>query len=137
MKCPGGRLLTNGNVVSLFQACFRIGHYQTERGKGVSGAARRPPGGAFGSAGRTPGWALRRALNGRSTCALHALGLNCGVVLHWCLASYACEVRVAGEAHASTQLAHATCSTSLKELRHVRYLGERRVSAKCRQTRAC
>ena len=39
MKCPGGKLLTNSNVVSLFQACFRIGHYQTDRGKGMSGAA--------------------------------------------------------------------------------------------------
>ncbi|KAK9841755.1 hypothetical protein WJX81_000904 [Elliptochloris bilobata] len=36
MKCPGGKLLTNDNVVSLFQACFRIGHYQTDRGKGMS-----------------------------------------------------------------------------------------------------
>lgn len=26
VKCPGGSLLTNDNVINIFQACFRIGH---------------------------------------------------------------------------------------------------------------
>ena len=26
IKCPGGPLLTNDNVINIFQACFRIGH---------------------------------------------------------------------------------------------------------------
>lgn len=26
IKCPGGWLLTNDNVINIFQACFRIGH---------------------------------------------------------------------------------------------------------------
>eukprot|EP00884_Botryococcus_braunii_P022699 jgi/Botrbrau1/9112/Bobra.0305s0016.2 len=36
MRCPGGKLLTNDNVINIFQACFRIGHYQTERSKDMS-----------------------------------------------------------------------------------------------------
>ena len=39
MRCPGGEYLTNGNVIDIFHACFRIGHYQTERSKDMSGAA--------------------------------------------------------------------------------------------------
>ncbi len=38
MRCPGRDLLTNDNIISIFQACFRIGHYQTERSKDMSGA---------------------------------------------------------------------------------------------------
>ena len=37
MRCPGRDLLTNDNIISIFQACFRIGHYQTERSKDMSG----------------------------------------------------------------------------------------------------
>ena len=37
MRCPGGNLLTNDNIISIFQACFRIGHYPTERSKDMSG----------------------------------------------------------------------------------------------------
>ena len=37
MKCPGGDLLSHENILSIFQACFRIGHYQTERSKDMSG----------------------------------------------------------------------------------------------------
>ncbi|KAL0041048.1 hypothetical protein WJX77_003321 [Trebouxia sp. C0004] len=36
MRCPGRDLLTNDNIISIFQACFRIGHYQTERSKDMS-----------------------------------------------------------------------------------------------------
>ena len=39
VRCPGGDLLTHENVLSIFQACFRIGHYQTERSKDMSGSA--------------------------------------------------------------------------------------------------
>jgi hypothetical protein len=42
MRCPGGKLLTNDNVINIFQACFRIGHYQTERSKDMSGAQLAP-----------------------------------------------------------------------------------------------
>ncbi len=38
VKCPGGQLLSHENILSIFQACFRIGHYQTERSKDMSGA---------------------------------------------------------------------------------------------------
>lgn len=38
MRCPGGDYLTNDNVIDIFHACFRIGHYQTERSKDMSGA---------------------------------------------------------------------------------------------------
>ena len=31
-------MLTHENVLSIFQACFRIGHYQTERSKDMSGS---------------------------------------------------------------------------------------------------
>ena len=34
-----GELLTNGNVIDIFHACFRIGHYQPERSKGTTGGA--------------------------------------------------------------------------------------------------
>lgn len=37
MRCPGVNLLTNDNIISIFQACFRIGHYPTERSKDMSG----------------------------------------------------------------------------------------------------
>ena len=37
VKCPGGELLSHENILSIFQACFRIGHYQTERSKDMSG----------------------------------------------------------------------------------------------------
>ncbi|CAL8465729.1 g5265 [Coccomyxa elongata] len=36
VKCPGGQLLSHDNILSIFQACFRIGHYQTERSKDMS-----------------------------------------------------------------------------------------------------
>ncbi|KAK9918480.1 hypothetical protein WJX75_004379 [Coccomyxa subellipsoidea] len=36
VRCPGGRLLSHENILSIFQACFRIGHYQTERSKDMS-----------------------------------------------------------------------------------------------------
>ena len=39
MRCPGVNLLTNDNIISIFQACFRIGHYPTERSKDMSGNA--------------------------------------------------------------------------------------------------
>lgn len=42
VQCPMGELLTNGNVIEIFQACFRIGHYQTERSKGMTGSLRSP-----------------------------------------------------------------------------------------------
>ncbi|EIE18029.1 Sec7-domain-containing protein, partial [Coccomyxa subellipsoidea C-169] len=35
VKCPGGQLLSHDNILSIFQACFRIGHYQTERSKDI------------------------------------------------------------------------------------------------------
>ena len=38
VRCPGGDCLTNDNVIDIFHACFRIGHYQTERSKDMSGA---------------------------------------------------------------------------------------------------
>lgn len=37
VRCPAGRHLTDSNVVDIFNACFRIGHYQTERSKDMSG----------------------------------------------------------------------------------------------------
>lgn len=40
VRCPGGKLLTHGLVLSIFQACFRIGHYQMERSKDMSGAIK-------------------------------------------------------------------------------------------------
>ena len=39
VRCPLGELLTNGNVIDIFHACFRIGHYQPERSKGTTGGA--------------------------------------------------------------------------------------------------
>ena len=42
VRCPGGELLTHENVLSIFQACFRIGHYQTERSKDMSGTSCLP-----------------------------------------------------------------------------------------------
>ena len=35
-------MLTHENVLSIFQACFRIGHYQTERSKDMSGRPLQP-----------------------------------------------------------------------------------------------
>lgn len=43
MRCPGRDLLTNDNIISIFQACFRIGHYQTERSKDMSGEQAQLP----------------------------------------------------------------------------------------------
>lgn len=34
---PLGKMLTNDNVINVFQACYRIGHYQTEKGRDTSG----------------------------------------------------------------------------------------------------
>lgn len=42
VRCPMGELLTNGNVIDIFQACFRIGHYQTEKSKGMTGMNAPP-----------------------------------------------------------------------------------------------
>ena len=41
---PTGHLLTNDNLINIFQACYRIGHFQTEKGRDTSGA--RVPAGA-------------------------------------------------------------------------------------------
>ncbi len=55
--CPGGAALSNDNLISIFQACYRIGHFQTEKGRDTSGGClRRAAGGAGGLAGR---WAAR------------------------------------------------------------------------------
>lgn len=32
-----GHLLTDDNLINIFQACYRIGHYQTEKGRDTSG----------------------------------------------------------------------------------------------------
>jgi len=40
VRCSLGELLTNGNVIDIFHACFRIGHYQPERSKGTTGGAK-------------------------------------------------------------------------------------------------
>ena len=57
VRCPGGELLTHENVLSIFQACFRIGHYQTERSKDMSGSSplSPSPGGIPLQARVTPG----------------------------------------------------------------------------------
>ncbi|EFN55517.1 hypothetical protein CHLNCDRAFT_133932 [Chlorella variabilis] len=34
--CPAGALLTNDNLINIFQACYRIGHFQTEKGRDTS-----------------------------------------------------------------------------------------------------
>jgi hypothetical protein len=39
VKSQWGRLLTDDNLINIFQACYRIGHYQTEKGRDTSGAA--------------------------------------------------------------------------------------------------
>jgi brefeldin A-resistance guanine nucleotide exchange factor 1 len=41
--CPSGALLTNDNLINIFQACYRIGHFQTEKGRDTSGGCC-PPG---------------------------------------------------------------------------------------------
>lgn len=38
VKCQWGRLLTDDNLISVFEACYRIGHYQTETPRDTSGA---------------------------------------------------------------------------------------------------
>lgn len=65
VRCPGGELLTHENVLSIFQACFRIGHYQTERSKDMSGSSplSPSPGGiplqnSGDSWGQDPSWHL-------------------------------------------------------------------------------
>ena len=57
VRCPGGELLTHENVLSIFQACFRIGHYQTERSKDMSGSSplSPSPGGIPLQTAKTPG----------------------------------------------------------------------------------
>lgn len=37
--CPGGSLLTHDNLINIFQACYHIGHFQTEKGRDASGAS--------------------------------------------------------------------------------------------------
>lgn len=37
VRCAAGCHLSNRNVILIFEACFRIGHYQTERSKDMSG----------------------------------------------------------------------------------------------------
>ncbi len=39
VRCAAGCNLSNQNVIDIFNACFRIGHYQTERSKDMSGMA--------------------------------------------------------------------------------------------------
>ncbi|KAI3425868.1 hypothetical protein D9Q98_007841 [Chlorella vulgaris] len=34
--CPGGSLLTHDNLINIFQACYHIGHFQTEKGRDAS-----------------------------------------------------------------------------------------------------
>ncbi|KAL4436787.1 hypothetical protein ABPG75_003926 [Micractinium tetrahymenae] len=36
VSCPTGGLLTNDNLINIFQACYRIGHFQTEKGRDTS-----------------------------------------------------------------------------------------------------
>ncbi len=43
VRCSLGELLTNGNVIDIFHACFRIGHYQPERSKGTTGGVTLLP----------------------------------------------------------------------------------------------
>ena len=36
VRSPQGRLLTHDNIINVFQACYRIGHFQTEKGRETS-----------------------------------------------------------------------------------------------------
>ena len=36
VRCSHGRLLTHDNLINVFQACYRIGHYRTEKGRDTS-----------------------------------------------------------------------------------------------------
>lgn len=40
VRSQWGRLLTSDNLINIFQACYRIGHYQTEKGRDTSGGCR-------------------------------------------------------------------------------------------------
>lgn len=42
VACPAGPLLSDDGLISLFQACYQVGHYQTEKGKDTSGALSPP-----------------------------------------------------------------------------------------------
>ena len=48
VRSPWGRLLSHDNLLNIFQACYRIGHYQTEKGRDTSGAAAGGAGAALG-----------------------------------------------------------------------------------------
>jgi brefeldin A-resistance guanine nucleotide exchange factor 1 len=37
VACPAGPLLSDDSLIGLFQACYQVGHYQTEKGKDTSG----------------------------------------------------------------------------------------------------
>ena len=43
VESPWGRMLTSDHLINIFQACYRIGHYQTEKGRDTSGVPL-PPG---------------------------------------------------------------------------------------------
>ncbi len=47
VKSQWGRLLTDDNLINIFRACYRIGHYQTEKGRDVSGALCQQGGKGF------------------------------------------------------------------------------------------
>ena len=37
VKCPGGKLLTDMNLIDIFQACFKIGHFTGNAQKEITG----------------------------------------------------------------------------------------------------
>ena len=37
VKCPGGLLLTDMNLIDIFQACFKIGHFTGNAQKEITG----------------------------------------------------------------------------------------------------
>lgn len=36
VRCPWGKLLTSDNLLNIFQACYRIGHYTSDKGRDTS-----------------------------------------------------------------------------------------------------
>ncbi|KAK9828895.1 hypothetical protein WJX72_002652 [[Myrmecia] bisecta] len=36
IRCPGAQLMSDSNVINVFQACYRIGHFNTDRTKDMS-----------------------------------------------------------------------------------------------------
>lgn len=86
VKSEQGRLLTDDNLINIFQACYRIGHYQTEKGRDTSGGCTR-----------WQGWEVERGegiKDGNAEAGLASGLCSNAEEARWAPQKYCCELKL-------------------------------------------